>query len=410
MRQKWYKRPFKRPVVKDRGGNMQMRWYVEYWYWSDAENGLVRARKSQLPGLPSPNRQKTAKARYRELNLLRDALELLLQRGWNPEKSQEPKTILEADNNPQPLTIAQAIAEALSIKQKEVGGKQYAAYKRYSASFLEHLGAKAEKLPDQITRTDVRAWLNAATENLSNRSRNTYLADLLSLWNLIIDEGHALGNPCRGIKKLPDKPETHVAFTPAQMRVIGQFLKKHDVSLYHFTLFIGYTYFRNSEILSLQRQNVDLQNGLIRLNRKSAKRQSSEIAPIIERLKPVVQRLSAECSSGQYYLFGKTGKPGPKPYRRTDALSEKWNRHRPKINLLLNKDEQLSEKHTLYGMRHTFIQDMYRTLRQSKTREQAEFEIMQYTRHKTVEALRKYIRDYNMELPKDWGGLYSIKY
>ncbi len=44
------------------------------------------------------------------------------------------------------------------------------------------------------------------------------------------------------------------------------------------------------------------------------------------------------------------------------------------------------------------------------TKEQAEFATMPITRHKTLEALRAYIRDYSIELPDDWSDSYSIQY
>ena len=69
-----------------------------------------------------------------------------------------------------------------------------------------------------------------------------------------------------------------------------------------------------------------------------------------------------------------------------------------------------TDDNTLYAMRHTFIRDIYLHFRKTMSKEQAEFATMPITRHKTLEALRAYIRDYSIELPEDWSDTYSIKY
>jgi hypothetical protein len=128
---------------------------------------------------------------------------------------------------------------------------------------------------------------------------------------------------------------------------------------------------------------------------------------IIDRLLPLLESLM-EVAKPNDYLFGRKGIPNSKPVHGTDLFSKRWTAHKKQINKIHGLD--LGANHTLYAMRHTFIQDLYRTLRKSCTKQEAEFKIQPITRHKTIDALRKYIRDYNFELAADWSENYSLNF
>jgi integrase len=66
---------------------------------------------------------------------------------------------------------------------------------------------------------------------------------------------------------------------------------------------------------------------------------------------------------------------------------------------------KLGKDFTIYSFRHTFITKLYRQLRKSSPPEIAKANLMQVTGHQTMDALEKYLRDIDAELPPDYSDL-----
>ena len=67
-----------------------------------------------------------------------------------------------------------------------------------------------------------------------------------------------------------------------------------------------------------------------------------------------------------------------------------------------------SEDHTLYSFRHTFITRLYKSIKETKSPFEAKSMLMQITGHETMEALVKYLRDINAELPNDYSDYFKL--
>ena len=413
MAQKWDKGlPYRKPKLADRGGDLSKRWYVSYYYWSAKKGALVRGKISKIPGLPSPNKEKTLKKRYSEFKVLLEAVDILLSKGWTPEQKIDLNAAfgVEQDVNNVSLPILEALGKALKYKYEEVSKRTADNYRRAGHNFQAYLRKKGlhNKQPDEINRSAVYDWLLNVSRGKSGKTRNNYLNDLSTLFEKMIELELASRNPCKGIKEVKEVVNRHQAYTAKELRAISEYLRREDPSLVDFIHFIGYAFLRPNEIISLKRKSINLEKGVIFLEAESAKRKHSEVIPLIDRLLPTVHVLIEQCSSENDFLFGNERKPGPKPVYRSDAFSERWNKHRKNINKEFGT--KLNQAHTLYGMRHTFIQDIYQGLRKTMTRQEAEFKIQPITRHQTVEALRKYIRDYNIEVAEDWSDNYSLRF
>ena len=62
----------------------------------------------------------------------------------------------------------------------------------------------------------------------------------------------------------------------------------------------------------------------------------------------------------------------------------------------------LSEDYGLYSFRHTFITKLYRAMVKDSSPHAAKSQLMQITGHSSMEALEKYLRDIDAELPADY--------
>lgn len=78
-----------------------------------------------------------------------------------------------------------------------------------------------------------------------------------------------------------------------------------------------------------------------------------------------------------------------------------WSKRFKKIKMLLNFDKD----YTIYSFRHTFITKLYREIRKTKTPFETKSELMLITGHTTMDALEKYLRDIDAELPEDYSHL-----
>ena len=61
----------------------------------------------------------------------------------------------------------------------------------------------------------------------------------------------------------------------------------------------------------------------------------------------------------------------------------------------------LGSEYGLYSFRHTFITKLYRNLRENKSPHETKGILMNITGHVTMDALEKYLRDIDAELPED---------
>lgn len=413
MAQKWDKGlPYRKPKLADRGGDLSKQWYLSYYYWSKEKGKLVRGKISKIPGLPSPNREKTKKKRYSEFRIIEEAISLLLEKGWTPESKIDLNEALgfKKTQYESALLVQEVLEKALKVKLEEVSKRTGHNYRRAGNSFIEFLKKKGlnNKKVSELKRVVIYDWLRSVSSGLSSKTRNNYLNDLSTIFEKAIEMELADKNPCKGIKDLSETVHRHQPFSMKQLHFISQYLKKEDLHLYHFIQFIGYSFLRPTEIVSLRKSDIDMESDQILLNAKSAKRRQAEAITIISRLKPTVERLHDLCLTSNYYLFGKNGKPGPNPVYRSEFFSERWAKHKEILNK--NHSLELGKEHTLYAMRHTFIQDIYRSMRKTMTKQEAEFKIQPITRHRTVEALRKYIRDYNLDIAGDWSEAYEIEF
>lgn len=152
----------------------------------------------------------------------------------------------------------------------------------------------------------------------------------------------------------------------------------------------------------------DIREDGIYLRAENAKTAQSVIIPVIDRLKPIIREILAEAKNPEDYLFTAEQKPGPTQVGGTQYFSKRFDRCRQYMNEVHGSN--FTHEHTLYAIRHTFIKDLYLHFKENMTRDQAEFRTMQITRHRTVTALRAYIRDYSLDKLEDWGEAFSIEY
>ena len=65
----------------------------------------------------------------------------------------------------------------------------------------------------------------------------------------------------------------------------------------------------------------------------------------------------------------------------------------------------MDKNYGLYSFRHTSITNLYKEFSKKLTPNETKSRLMQITGHQTMEALEKYLRDIDAELPEDYSDM-----
>jgi integrase len=115
------------------------------------------------------------------------------------------------------------LIEWLEGTKANVEARTYSKYYQIVWSFLDHLGAKSERLLREITPTDVRSWRDKLKANgLSAPTVNNSLVVLKSPFKAARDLGYIDVSPCAGLKPLKDEARrvSKDVFTPEQIAAL----------------------------------------------------------------------------------------------------------------------------------------------------------------------------------------------
>lgn len=362
------------------------RWFV-YYYVLD---GATRKRIKISGGI---NYQKNPMLRQNMLAELQQQVQRKLSLGitnvteiTHPEKFAD-KSVLDYINR--------VVAEK-NLMQKKYSRKTTINHMRAFGRWL--VLREVSELPPQDIKPslllDYRNYL--LTSGKSNRTVNNHFVDISAFFNhltkRIDDYNHK--NPCLVITKLPTRSETHVAFTQPQAQAIGNYLNECNPFLYLFCKFITYSFMRPSEISQLKINQIDLQSWTITRTAATEKTGKRKVQLIQEIFRPTILALNLHEYDPNLYLFGTQKKPG-----RKHMSYEYFRKHFKKV-----KDHfELSNKHTMYGLKHTFICQLRRN-------GATDDELMPITGHETKEALHKYLRDIGALKIKDLSSYYSFEF
>jgi integrase len=417
-------KPYRKPTIVDHDGDMTQQWYVYFKWWDEKNQKFVKAKRSKLPNGQAINRIDSPRERVKQIALLRDALELLLSKGWTPEaalrkeelSNKKPETpAATTEPTETQWTINEAIDEIIRIKTEYLSKFGLRGFKSKCNALKKYLADNNmdKWQPEQIKRKHMTEFLRHVKKTkgkdgaeASARTRNNYLIEIRGLFEKMIEEDILIKNPCKGITSLRESVTRHLSYSKEQMALMSEWMGENEPYLKMFSSFIGYAFLRPVEILRLQAK--DIRGNEIYLKASDAKTDKSEVIPIIDKLKPIVEKLIRQAKSPDDYLFTTNQMPGRKQVYSTWFFSKRFKRCKDFMNA--EHDSNFTDDNTLYAMRHTFIKDIYLHFKQTMSKEQAEFATMKITRHKSLSALRAYIRDYSIDIPEDWSAAYSIEY
>jgi len=275
-------------------------------------------------------------------------------------------------------------------------------FKRYTSRinlFVKWL--KKEKIYNNdislITKNIITKYLNEVLMKSSARNRNNTRTDLASLFQLFQNNEIIAENFVKTIPKIASKPKRNITYKPEQVADIFDYVAEKDPHLMLFIKFIAYGFLRPVEVCRLKIEDVDVKNKRLYVKAKN-KISKIKIIPeiLLKELPNTENKNSTICYFGRYEV-GVDWEASPSSKRGDFTTRFK------KI-----KDHfGLSNNHGLYSFSHTYITKLYRKLRETKTTFEAKSHLMMITGHETMDALNKYLRDIDAELPEDFSKLFD---
>lgn len=387
-------------------------WFVYYSFRSKIDGKLKR-----MPFVKAgANRFKTKEERYEYLKTLKDALEYLLKKGLNPYEDNDPnliENILKETGTPvqvekskeipviesqttNELSIKEATDFVLRMKSKTLAKN---IYKNYENRIRKFTSLFNEKIPiSKIDKKAINDYLNDTLLKNSARTRNNHRTDLSTFFQTLEDNDIISNNFVKKIPVLKTKAEKNKTYTPTQEKDIFDYLEKNDTLLLLYIKFISYNFLRPVEVNRLMVKDIDLNDKKLYVKTKNKPLKIKIIPDILLDELPDLSQLVQD-----NYLFTPNGfglEWDAEENNRRDSFSKRF-------KTVIKDHFNLGSEYGLYSFRHTFITKLYRKLREEKSPFETKSILMNITGHSTMDALEKYLRDIDAELPEDYSNLFK---
>lgn len=385
------------------------RWYV-YFYWRTDPTKELDRKFTYTRGL---NRLKTAKERKAAGNELKNSFRDALERNWNPETKKTPP---EKNRRGSGMTLGKALQYAYEIKKK--GGKKeltLTGYEFHMNRFLDwskqngYYGLDPKDFTiDQFY--EFLDWLrfdyvNEQTqEPISGGSVNNHKASLSALFTTMKNERLIDVNFIKDIPKVDAEVVNNKAFSVEDLRRIKAEMLKSDPGMIPFFSFILYPLLRPIEICRLKVRDINQDNWILSVETKTDVLSHRRI---IEKMKPVIDKMELQKYPGDFHLFTNVDHPkdwsDAKLKSRSDSFGERFRKIKNTLGY--------GREYGMYSGRHTAILDLYNSLvNQGLGEQEILFKLMPITLHRSVAGIKNYLRKHKKSLPPDHSNIYTLDF
>ena len=200
------------------------------------------------------------------------------------------------------------------------------------------------------------------------------------------------------IPVLKSKPTRNKTYTLKEQENIFNYLEKKDPNLLLLIKFVSYSFMRPIEVCRLRIKDLNLETKTVEFKAKNSQLKTKRLPQILLNDLPDLSQLEKES-----LLFTAEKIGGFWDANETNRRDHFCKRFKSVV-----KDHfKFNEDYGIYSFRHTFITKLYRELIKSMTPEVAKSKRMLITGHTTLDALKKYLRTVDAELPADYSELFK---
>ena len=380
------KKKYSTPNIYDANGDLSKRWYVYYSFRNPETDKLER----QTHIYAGVNKFKTLRERKNAIKILAQAVENILESGYNPYEDEE----IVSTSEEKKYTIEDAITFSLELKKNTLKENSFRDYRVRIKSFEKWLYANGfeNRTINSVDKKTIVTFLNSVLSTTSAKNRNNTRAILSMFFQSLEDNDIIPDNFVKKINVLKSNPERNKTYSSTQEVDIFNYLKSNDELMLLFIQFISYNHLRPVEVVRLQIKDVNVKDRRLYVRAKNKAVKVKIIPEILLSTLPNLDKFNPES-----YLFTPNGIGQDWTTNETDKRDYFSKRFKKvKDSLGLGKD------YGLYSFRHTFITKLYHEFAKNSTPFEAKSKLMLITGHETMVALEKYLRDIDAVLPEDY--------
>ena len=371
---------------------LKKRWCL-VWFFRNPKTDLLERQTNYKGGV---NRLRTMSLRYDFLKTCKKALKENIIGGWSPYDDNQDN--FELNESKEIHSIKDALDLAYDHSKLTVAKVTSSSYRTTKNQFIEFIGAKNSiKDINELNKSAVLKFLNHKLKETSARTRNNSKASLSALFSIMENQLDIIDrNFIKDISNEKTKAKTDRTFTKKELKEIVDWLRKNDAYLLLYIRFVAYSFLRPVEVNRLKVKDINLEESLLYFQAKNKPLKVKRIPSIfIEDIKA----MNLHLYNKEDFLFTPKNEPSEwvsDDNSKRDTFSKRFKVVKDKFNL--------GAKYGLYSFRHSFITNLFRTLRTTENKSYSEaIEFLQpITGHETREALEKYIHTHDMDIPKDW--------
>lgn len=282
---------------------------------------------------------------------------------------------------------------AVTILREIVDSKKNILRRRSWQSYHYAINAFERWLPDpsiriqDITKKDARAFLDhLLKKGDQGKSVNGVRGFLMAIFNHYCERNEGYANPFRGTPVSRQEVGKNIAFSDQQKTELWAAMTPE---LRLFTRFIYFTYIRPIELLRLRVSDLRMDMGQIVIHGHQSKNKQQQAVVLPDVFLQELQHVGYEKMPGNWFLFGRGLKPGPKSLGR-NSVSEY---HREVLDgLKYHKDL------TLYSWKHTGVVAAYQAGIDI-------YSIMRQLRHHSLDMTQIYLKSLGLVKNEQFGSL-----
>lgn len=379
------------------------RWYV--WYlWRNPVTDKLDIKKKIYKGL---NEYKTVKERKAVGAALVKGISIALERGLNPLI----KEVQQKKQEEGALTLGSALDYALklrSVNKKESTIADYAV----RLEFFKEWARKKGYIGLPITEFDLQKFYQyydfllleyktGKKKSLSNASIENHKRLLSSLFTQLKNKRIIENNFIKDIPKLDVDPQQNTPFTHGEIKKIKKYLEENDPYLLNFIPFITLCLLRPREVVRLKIKDLNTVDFLIKVETKT---EVLATVKIVDKIKPIIERMNLKDYPPEYSVFTPENKPGIWNSKLNSKVGYMGKRF-AKVKEALG----FGDEYGLYSFRHSSIGNIQENLHILGFSEiEIIHKIMPITRHKTEKTVKTYLRGLKKYSPKDHSELTTL--
>lgn len=371
------------PKINNCKGDLSKNWYIYYSFRNPVNDKLTRQKNVYI----SKKKYTTYEARMKRAFEIRDALTSLLEKGkYNPYETDKYKND----------SLAHQVVKSLEFKAKYLAQTSIDDLKYRVKFFLAYLKLKKiDKIKaDKFTNKHAIDFLTHILETKSVASRNNYKQTISSVFHTMVKNKVIKHNPFKDLGLLKHNPKRNKTYTDEQIEEMFEYMSKTDPYLLLYIKTISYNFLRSIEAVRLKYGNINWKNKTLMIESvKSSNIKIKRIPNLLLKELEQYKGFDANC-----YFFTDKDKPSlwdKKEKPRRAHFQRRFNKVAQKFSL--------EKGQRIHSFRHYFCSKLYRSYRlEGKTPFEAKSAMLLVTGHSSMEALEKYLRSIDAELPDDY--------